>query len=52
MLLIAAACHYLVRRHGVAPTPDDAEKPKKSFFPEQVFKDTVAVFVVFAILCQ
>jgi mono/diheme cytochrome c family protein len=25
-------------------------KPKKSFFPEQVFKDTVAVFIAFAIL--
>ena len=41
---------YLVRRHGVAPVPDDAARPKKSFFPEQVFKDTVAVFVAFAIL--
>jgi ubiquinol-cytochrome c reductase cytochrome b subunit len=41
---------YLVRRHGVAPVPDDDMKPKKSFFPEQVFKDTVAVFIAFAIL--
>jgi ubiquinol-cytochrome c reductase cytochrome b subunit len=41
---------YLVRRHGVAPVPGDETKPKKSFFPEQVFKDTVAVFVAFAIL--
>jgi ubiquinol-cytochrome c reductase cytochrome b subunit len=41
---------YLVRRHGVAPSPDDEAKPKKSFFPEQVFKDTVAVFIAFAIL--
>jgi ubiquinol-cytochrome c reductase cytochrome b subunit len=41
---------FLVRRHGVAPAPGDELKPKKSFFPEQVFKDTVAVFVAFAIL--
>lgn len=41
---------YLVRRHGVAASPDDEEKPKKSFYPEQVFKDTLAVFVAFAIL--
>jgi ubiquinol-cytochrome c reductase cytochrome b subunit len=41
---------YLVRRHGVAPVPGDEARPKKSFFPEQVFKDTVAVFLAFAIL--
>lgn len=41
---------FLVRRHGVAPAPGDELKPKKKFFPEQVFKDTVAVFVAFAIL--
>jgi mono/diheme cytochrome c family protein len=34
----------------VAPGPEDEAKPKKSFFPEQVFKDTVAVFIAFAIL--
>jgi ubiquinol-cytochrome c reductase cytochrome b subunit len=49
MLLIGLHV-YLVRRHGVAPAPGDEEKPKKSFFPEQVFKDTVAVFIAFAIL--
>ena len=41
---------FLVRRHGVAPAPGDELKPKKSFYPEQVFKDTVAVFVAFVIL--
>ena len=41
---------YLVRRHGVAAAPGDELKPKKLFFPGQVFKDTVAVFVAFAIL--
>src|ERR1700722_3858949 len=49
MLLIVLHV-YLVRRHGVAPAPGDDAKPKKSFFPEQVFKDTVAVFIAFAIL--
>src|ERR1700719_3949926 len=42
MLLIGIHL-YLVRKHGVAANPDDTA-PKKRFFPEQVFKDTVAVF--------
>ncbi|MBI1357657.1 MAG: c-type cytochrome [Acidobacteria bacterium] len=41
---------YLVRRHGVAPQPGDEALPKKKFWPEQVFKDTVAVFAVFGLL--
>ena len=49
-LLLVALHVYLVRRHGVAPAPGDELKPKKSFYPEQVFKDTVAVFIAFAIL--
>src|SRR6202166_4415573 len=49
MLLIVLHV-YLVRRHGVAPAPGDETQPKKSFFPEQVFKDTVAVCIAFAIL--
>jgi ubiquinol-cytochrome c reductase cytochrome b subunit len=40
---------YLVRKHGVAPTPEDT-RPLKKFFPEQVLKDTVAIFAAFAIL--
>ncbi len=48
-LLLVVFHVYLVRRHGVAPAVDDT-KPKKKFFPEQVFKDTVAVFIAFAIL--
>lgn len=48
MLLIGIHI-YLVRRHGVAPAPDD-NLPKKKFFPGQVFKDTVAIFVTFCIL--
>jgi ubiquinol-cytochrome c reductase cytochrome b subunit len=49
MLLIGVHV-YLVRRHGVAPTPADEFKPKKKFYPEQVAKDTVAIFVWFAVL--
>src|ERR1019366_6231331 len=49
MLLIVLHV-YLVRRHGVAPAPGDEVLPKKGFFPEQIFKDTVAVFFAFAIL--
>ena len=48
-LLLIVFHVYLVRRHGVAPAVDD-NRPKKKFFPEQVFKDTVAVFVAFVIL--
>jgi ubiquinol-cytochrome c reductase cytochrome b subunit len=49
-ILLVALHVFLVRRHGVAPNPDDAGKPKKMFFPMQVFKDTVAIFIAFAIL--
>jgi len=49
-LLLIGLHVYLVRRHGVAPALEDELKPKKSFYPEQVFKDTVAVFIAFAIL--
>src|SRR5258706_8077057 len=41
---------YLVRKHGVAPEPGDEALPPRKFYPEQVFKDTVAVFVAFVIL--
>jgi ubiquinol-cytochrome c reductase cytochrome b subunit len=37
---------YLVRKHGVTPAPGDNAPPKK-FYPEQVFKDTVAIFITF-----
>lgn len=40
---------FLVRKHGVAPAADD-NLPKKRFFPEQVFKDTVGAFIIFSIL--
>lgn len=40
----------LVRRHGVAPVPGDEVKPRKAFYPEQVFKDTLAIFGYFVVL--
>jgi len=40
---------YLVRKHGVAPGPLDGSATKK-FYPEQVFKDTVAIFAAFVVL--
>jgi len=48
--LLIAVHVYLVRKHGVAPAPGDELLPKKKFYPEQVFKDTVAIFIAFAIL--
>jgi ubiquinol-cytochrome c reductase cytochrome b subunit len=49
-LLLIALHVFLVRRHGVAPAPGDELKPKRQFYPEQVAKDTLAIFVAFAIL--
>lgn len=40
---------YLVRKHGVAAAPGDTA-PKRKFFPEQVFKDTVGVAIGFIVL--
>src|SRR5580704_12063963 len=50
LVMILVLIHLiLVRRHGVAASADDV-KPKKKFYPEQVFKDTVATFLWFAVL--
>jgi ubiquinol-cytochrome c reductase cytochrome b subunit len=49
-LLLIALHVYLVRKHGVAPSPGDEVLPKQQFYPRQAFRDTVAVFVAFAIL--
>ena len=49
-VLLIALHVYLVRRHGVAPAPEDENKPKKPFYPEQVAKDTIAIFGWFAVL--
>jgi ubiquinol-cytochrome c reductase cytochrome b subunit len=48
-MLLMAIHIYLIRKHGVAPEPGETA-PQKRFFPEQVFRDTVAIFVAFAIL--
>jgi ubiquinol-cytochrome c reductase cytochrome b subunit len=48
--LLIAVHIYLVRKHGVAPAPEDAALPPKKFFPEQVFRDTIAIFVAFVTL--
>jgi ubiquinol-cytochrome c reductase cytochrome b subunit len=40
---------FLVRKHGVAPAPDESG-PTKKFFPDQVLKDVIAVFTAFVIL--
>ncbi len=39
---------YLVRKHGVMPEPGEVER--KKFFPEQAYRDTVAIFIAFIIL--
>ena len=49
-ILLIALHVYLVRTHGVAPAPGDELLPKKQFYPVQVFKDTVAIFIAFAVL--
>jgi ubiquinol-cytochrome c reductase cytochrome b subunit len=48
-LLIIGIHTYLVRKHGVAPAYGDTA-PKKKFYPEQVFKDTVGCAIAFIIL--
>ena len=49
-LFLIALHVFLVRKHGVAPVPGDEILPKKQFYPHQVFVDTVAIFVAFALL--
>lgn len=49
-LALIALHVILVRRHGVAPQPGDEVLPKKKFYPRQVFMDTMAIFVTFAVL--
>jgi ubiquinol-cytochrome c reductase cytochrome b subunit len=49
-LLLIGIHVFLVRKHGVAPRPGDEALPRKQFYPQQVFKDTIAIFAAFAIL--
>jgi ubiquinol-cytochrome c reductase cytochrome b subunit len=39
----------LVRRHGVTPAARD-HRPTRKFYPEQAFRDVIAVFVAFVLL--
>jgi ubiquinol-cytochrome c reductase cytochrome b subunit len=48
-LLLIGFHVYLVRKHGVAPMAGETAPPVK-FFPEQVLKDTLAIFVAFVVL--
>ena len=48
-LLLIGIHIYLVRKHGVAPASGD-QAPRVRFYPRQVFRDTVAIFVCFVIL--
>jgi ubiquinol-cytochrome c reductase cytochrome b subunit len=41
---------YLVRKHGVAPAPGDERLASQQFYPRQAFRDTVAIFIAFAVL--
>ena len=49
-LLLIALHVYLVRKHGVAPAPGDERSPSQQFYPRQAFRDTVAIFIAFAVL--
>ena len=49
-LLLIALHVYLVRKHGVAPAPGDEALPHQQFYPRQAFRDTVAIFIAFAVL--
>jgi ubiquinol-cytochrome c reductase cytochrome b subunit len=47
---ILIAIHiYLIRRNGITPAAGETRPPRR-FYPEQAFKDGVAVFITFAIL--
>lgn len=48
--LLIALHVYLVRRHGRAPQPEDENLLKKKFYPQQLAKETVAIFGWFAVL--
>jgi ubiquinol-cytochrome c reductase cytochrome b subunit len=48
-IIIIGVHIYLVRKHGVAAAPGDTA-PKRKFFPEQVFKDTIGIAIAFIIL--
>jgi ubiquinol-cytochrome c reductase cytochrome b subunit len=48
--LLIALHVYLVRKHGVAPSLGDEARPRRKFYPQQAFKDTIAIFGAFVVL--
>lgn len=47
---VLTALHvYLVRKHGITPSPSNGAQ-KRHFFPSQVLKDTIAIFLTFSVL--
>jgi ubiquinol-cytochrome c reductase cytochrome b subunit len=49
MIFLVGMHIILVRRHGVTPAPFDT-RPTRKFYPEQVFRDAISMFVIFVIL--
>jgi ubiquinol-cytochrome c reductase cytochrome b subunit len=49
MVTLIALHVYLVRRHGVTPNIVES-RPTQRFYPKQAFRDTVAIFISFAVL--
>jgi ubiquinol-cytochrome c reductase cytochrome b subunit len=41
---------FLVRKHGITPVPGDELLPQKKFYPQQILKDTISIFIAFFIL--
>src|SRR5690349_186323 len=50
ILLVIGLHLYLVRRHGVTPAAQDADRPPKKFYPEQMFRDSIATFAYVVVL--
>lgn len=48
-LLLIGMHLVLVRKHGITPAAND-DLPKATFFPSQVLRDTVAIFIAFVLL--
>jgi ubiquinol-cytochrome c reductase cytochrome b subunit len=49
MMLLVGVHIVLVRRHGVTPAANDLA-PGRKFYPEQAFRDVLAVFIAFVAL--
>jgi len=49
MVGIIAFHVYLVRRHGITPARSESH-PARKFYPTQVYRDAVAIFIAFVVL--